>query len=530
MIKRLFLFIVLFTIYNNNVESQESFHSSSDFSTQKAAYFLHTVESGQTVYGISVMYNVTTEAIYQLNPESRNGIKTGEILKIPQKSQQIVYHTIQPKETLYSVSKKYNISGEDIIVSNPGLSVQTFTIGKTILIPIYKEISVGPNGKMAADESESKVNALLQQLPDKQNVSLINVALLLPFGTVDKDSTSTTSCQRFIEYYEGFLLSLDSLKKTGHSISVNVYDIGFKIHSLEKVLKKDELKESHLIIGGFSEDQINKISKFSKENAIRYVIPFASKTDETMTNPFIFQSNPTQSYLYSKVSLAFAKKYKNYNIVFVDMGSQNDKADLIKTLQSDLSANKQAFQTLTYNGYSFTADFRNALSSSDPSIIVISSGTSESLARIIAPLRTFKESGFSKDISLFGYPEWQTYVKDYLDDFFSAHACLYSIFYANNTQPEVKAFFRLYRSWYGKTMINSYPRYGMLGYDTGMYFLQMISRYGINFENSLGKFQYKSLQTGYNFNRVNNWGGFINTNVYWIDFLPDYTIKREIAK
>ena len=47
--------------------------------------FHHTVERGQTVYAISAMYNVDIEDIYRLNPTSRDYIKVGEILKIPQK-------------------------------------------------------------------------------------------------------------------------------------------------------------------------------------------------------------------------------------------------------------------------------------------------------------------------------------------------------------------------------------------------------------------------------------------------------------
>ena len=46
-----------------------------------------------------------------------------------------LYHTIQPKETLYSLSVRYKVPDPDIIAANPGLSVSSFTIGKTIRIP-----------------------------------------------------------------------------------------------------------------------------------------------------------------------------------------------------------------------------------------------------------------------------------------------------------------------------------------------------------------------------------------------------------
>ena len=530
MLKKLVSFIVLLAIYSYNVESQESFHSKSNFSTKTNSYFLHTVERGQTAYSISVMYNVGIESIYKLNPGSEEKIRAGETLKIPQETPHIVYHTIQPKETLYAVSKKYNIQAAYILEANPGLSTQTFTIGKTILIPIYKEVSVGAGGKTTADERESEINALLHQEGNKLNVNMINIALLLPFGTIDTDASNASISQRIVEYYEGFMLALDSLKKTGISVSLNVYDIGYDTQNLKKILNKEELKKNHLIIGGYLEEQINMISTFSKANAIRYVIPFTSKADETQTNPYVFQTNPPQSYLYSKVSLAFTKANENNSIIFINMNDKTDKAALIETMQADLKEEKIPFQSFTYAEHSFNKDLKDYLDPYRKNIIILSSGTSEALARLAAPLRIMRESGSHLEVSLFGYPEWQTYTKDFLEDFYATNTCIYSVFYANNTLPELKEFHKTYRRWYSKQMLNSYPRYGILGYDAGMYFIQMISRYGINFENSLSKFQYESLQTGYNFKRVSNWGGLININVYWIEYSPDYSIKRTTIK
>ena len=97
--------------------------------------FYHTIERGQTVYSIATMYGVTVDDIYRLNPESRESIKAGATLKIPQKDvssapmgnaeDNYLYHTIQPKETLYSLSVRYKVPGPDIIAANPGLSVSS---------------------------------------------------------------------------------------------------------------------------------------------------------------------------------------------------------------------------------------------------------------------------------------------------------------------------------------------------------------------------------------------------------------------
>ena len=49
---------------------------------QESKTFQHTIEQGETVYAIATMYGVSTEAIYKLNPGSKEGIKAGEVLLI----------------------------------------------------------------------------------------------------------------------------------------------------------------------------------------------------------------------------------------------------------------------------------------------------------------------------------------------------------------------------------------------------------------------------------------------------------------
>jgi hypothetical protein len=38
------------------------------------------------------------------------------------------------------------------------------------------------------------------------------------------------------------------------------------------------------------------------------------------------------------------------------------------------------------------------------------------------------------------------------------------------------------------------------------------------------------LQTGFDFNRVNNWGGFINTNIFIVHYQKDFKITRKAVK
>ena len=108
-----FLSLSSVTVYSQKNNKQVIFTNE-----QGSDIFYHTIERGQTVYAIATMYGVSVEDIYRLNPESKEGIKAGSTLRIPQKDSAIApsgkadnytYHTIQPKETLYSLSIKYSV-------------------------------------------------------------------------------------------------------------------------------------------------------------------------------------------------------------------------------------------------------------------------------------------------------------------------------------------------------------------------------------------------------------------------------------
>ena len=127
---------------------------------------------------------------------------------------------------------------------------------------------------------------------------------------------------------------------------------------------------------------------------------------------------------------------------------------------------------------------------------------------------------------LFGYPEWQTYTQDFLANFYELDTYFYSSFYTNNLFPAAINFTQSYRRWYSKDMSNTYPKYGMLGFDVGYFFLKGLSQQGNKLEENLNRIQVTPIQTGFCFERVNNWGGFINRKVFFVHFTKDYELIK----
>ena len=126
-----------------------AFSISSSVSAMQEKFIKHNVLKGETITQISQKYKVTPYDIYKLNPDSQNGIKLNSVLLIPSSSmvsnngapEQVAInvkatsHTTQPKETLYSLSKQYNVSVEAIQNANGDALKNGLKIGQKIIIP-----------------------------------------------------------------------------------------------------------------------------------------------------------------------------------------------------------------------------------------------------------------------------------------------------------------------------------------------------------------------------------------------------------
>lgn len=109
-------------------------------------FIFHSVGAGETVYGISKQYNIGVDAIYQYNPESRKELLENEILRIPdqeydskldglfREDNSYYYHSVQPGETIYALSRRYETTVNDILASNKNID-ETIKTGSLVKIP-----------------------------------------------------------------------------------------------------------------------------------------------------------------------------------------------------------------------------------------------------------------------------------------------------------------------------------------------------------------------------------------------------------
>ncbi|MES2574008.1 MAG: LysM peptidoglycan-binding domain-containing protein [Bacteroidota bacterium] len=141
----------------------------------------YEVQPKETLYGIAKQHNVKVEDLYKINPDlEKEGLKIGQVINVPQtgslsakpekpievkkpnvskntpKEEVVVTpkkekksaiptegitYEILPKESLYSIAKKYGITLADLQKANPELENKTLKVGQKIIVPVKADIN-----------------------------------------------------------------------------------------------------------------------------------------------------------------------------------------------------------------------------------------------------------------------------------------------------------------------------------------------------------------------------------------------------
>jgi len=103
----------------------------------------HKVEPKETLFGIEKKYGVSDEDLKKANPDiEKVGLQIGQTLVIPSNTapkttvstpEKVIYHEVLPKETKYSIAKKYGITIEELEKRNPEI-IPSLNIGQKLVI------------------------------------------------------------------------------------------------------------------------------------------------------------------------------------------------------------------------------------------------------------------------------------------------------------------------------------------------------------------------------------------------------------
>ncbi|MDD3741924.1 MAG: LysM peptidoglycan-binding domain-containing protein, partial [Bacteroidales bacterium] len=117
--------------------------------TADGKYIVYIVKPGDTLYSLCRKYEITEEEFYLLNSDLKKNkaLKIGQEIKFPIKliedkisepdkdTVNFYYHLVEKGETVYGITRKYNVTKEELMVHNPDFDGIKLMVGKLLQIP-----------------------------------------------------------------------------------------------------------------------------------------------------------------------------------------------------------------------------------------------------------------------------------------------------------------------------------------------------------------------------------------------------------
>ncbi len=148
-------------------------------------YIFHIIKKGQTLYGISRIYDISLGDLKKANPEWVDGLKPGQYIKIPMKDPVVAdktviakptdkdskVHTVSGGETLFSISRKYKVGMPELKAANPSIT-NSLSVGQLIRIPEYQEEGIAQEEEKKFYEHTVKKKETLYGIARKYRISI----------------------------------------------------------------------------------------------------------------------------------------------------------------------------------------------------------------------------------------------------------------------------------------------------------------------------------------------------------------------
>ena len=233
----------------------------------------YVVQKGDTLYGISKRFNTSVQSLKELNNLKDNIINVGETLIISNNNEsnplECIVYTVKKGDTLYSISKKYNTTVDEIKRYN-NLSSNILNIGDRIIIPCnvsndYKDLNnnyvnyivvKGDSLYSIANKFKTTVDKIKELNDLKTNILNIGQKLIID----DRSGVSSIlECFGESDYnnqkYQNYMVVKGD----------NLYDLAKKFNtSIDQIKLLNNLKDNNLSIG-----QVLKMPKSSNTYVVQ---------------------------------------------------------------------------------------------------------------------------------------------------------------------------------------------------------------------------------------------------------------------
>jgi ABC-type branched-subunit amino acid transport system substrate-binding protein/LysM repeat protein len=515
-------------------------------------YIIHIAQPRQTLFSIAKAYEVKLSRIAFDNPGVLDGLKLGQPLRILKsalgetKEQQAtdeaiqldgdyMLYTVPKQKTLYAIAKEYNTTIGEIMDANPELA-DGLKVGSTIRIPtpkIFGDKQLVEGKKEAKMEMVGLPDIIRKTTQNEAGVSksgTYNVSLMLPLHLNINDSLALKSAsgqpeeiyeksEIALQFYEGFLLALDSLKKLGYSVNLKVIDTENNSWKVSGLVEKGALKNANLIVGPFYSKVFTEVSKYALENNIPIVSPTIRSNEILTNNPLAFRIIPTEDAMMVEMGRYLSRSDSTNNLV-LHYGAGEEQNLLWRFRQGLETAGKTPAKFPSYDmAKSGTDSLRMKLSRTKRNNLVILSNNQVKLAGLIRKISNWAED---TKIVVYAPNSWTGFKNLEIDHFDDLRIHIAVPFFVDYERVETQEFVLKFR-----TKFNTEPSsFAFRGYDVAMHFIRNLNGIKTDGAAYMESVEETGFQSAFGWKKLPD-GGFENMRARMVDYSG---LKLKLAK
>lgn len=303
-------------------------------------YESYEIQPKDTKFGIAKKFGISVGVLETLNPELGETLEIGHKIIVPTPSKtsekeekeidfdKYQYYEVQPREGFYRLKVKFGLTEEEIIALNPEAKDGLKT-GMIIKIPKVKE-----EEKDIKEPKEIVVENLEKKIDDK---SMKNIALMLPFrlSGIPADSTSNdqerlrrdASLRIALDFYSGALIAAEMAKEKGISVTLNVFDTENDINKVNSIISGNDFRKMDAVIGPVLQKNVERVSALLANDNIPVFSPLSNRDLEM--SPNLFQTIPTNVVLQNLMVQYLSKNSSGKNVIVISDSKYRSQERLV---------------------------------------------------------------------------------------------------------------------------------------------------------------------------------------------------------
>jgi len=335
-----------------------------------------------------------------------------------------------------------------------------------------------------------------------------------------------------LEFYQGAMLAIDSLKNQGLIAKIYDFDTMRDTMKMAQLLRSPEMKNMDLIIGPFNTDLVNQVRSFARENRIYYVSPIAINAESLRNNPYLMQVNTGEINTVG-VMVNHISKQENIHVTLIGNRLEADPTlfnAYLNRLKTVFTDDRLTVLQMTSSDLQHPDRY---LKKERINVVIIPSANETFVNRVTTQLNTASNSYL---INLYGLAAWTKYVNLDLEYLHALEFRYATAFYIDYDNPATQNFLRQYRKMYHTepTMLTGLDRispnayqFAFLGYDITFYFVSAMKKYGKDFGRCITDFRMPMLQSDFRFEKIDPSSGYMNRHLEIYKYGKDYSITKD---